>query len=176
MYWPYSGRHTVANRNRQSPLSAPEPTPQWVHQQRRLRCQRLQRDDPGTPTAFQLYCWQEASKSKCQKEQSSHSIFNRKEVKHTCLEAPIGVKKFAKDANPLGPFRGSIQSILGHFWNFATTGFQDLSWFLSRISVFMPKHVFKGPKTQNDSLECCLEWKNTHLLQVWCNFIHNCGF
>ena len=34
---------------------------------------------------------------------------------HTCLEAPRGVKKFAKDTNPLGPSRGSIQSILGHF-------------------------------------------------------------
>ena len=98
------------------------------------------------------------------------------ETNHTCLEAPLGVKKFAKDTNPLGPSRGSIQSILGHFWNFATTGFQVLSWFLSRKSVFIPKHVYKALKSQNDSLECCLEWKNTHLLQVWCNFIHNCGF
>ena len=39
---------------------------------------------------------------------------------HTCLEAPRGVKKFAKDINPLGPSRGSMWSILGHFWNFAT--------------------------------------------------------
>ena len=95
---------------------------------------------------------------------------------HTCLEAPIGVRKFAKDTNPLGPSGGSIQSILGHFWNFATTGFRDLSWFSSRKSVFMPKHVFKGLKSQNDSLECCFEWKNAHFLQVWCHFDHNCWF
>ena len=74
---------------------------------------------------------------------------------HTCLEAPRGVKKFAKDTNPLGPSRGSIQSILGHFWNFATTGFRDLSWFSLWKSVILPKHVFKDLKSQNDSLECC---------------------
>ena len=84
-------------------------------------------------------------------------------------------QKIAKDANPLEPSRRSIQSILGHFWNFATTGFWDLTWFLSQKSVFMPKAVFNGLKTQNASLECCLEWKNTHLFQVWGNFLHNCG-
>ena len=34
---------------------------------------------------------------------------------HTYLEAPRGVTKFAKDTNPLGPSKGSIQSMLGHF-------------------------------------------------------------
>ena len=51
---------------------------------------------------------------------------NMSRLLHTCLEAPRGVKKFAKDTNPLGPSRGSIHSILGHFFKFCNNSIPRL--------------------------------------------------